>query len=282
MKINDKINKSEIDDVRRIQIELLKEVHDICVKYNLKYTLGYGTLIGAIRHKGFIPWDDDIDILMPRTDYNKLIKIWEDETTNDFILQTYENNIDYTNNFAKIRKNNTTFLQDENEKKKQYHKGIFIDIFPGDRLASSKVSRIIQFVFFALNLLSSRGYKSGNKGLIYIIESLVLMLPKRMLRTVYKYTEKYMTSWNNTNNPFVFSCTILSCKKYYDSEMFNKLVLKEFENEKFLVTVKYDSILREEYGDYMQLPDEKDRVWTHHPILIDINRNYEDIKEGGA
>ena len=110
--------------------EILDVVHEVCVSNRLKYSLAYGTLLGAVRHGGFIPWDDDIDILMPREDYTKLLEIWSEIAPEDYILQEPYSSSDITNNFVKIRKNHTTFMQTEAEKKCKYHKGIFIDITP--------------------------------------------------------------------------------------------------------------------------------------------------------
>ncbi len=112
----------------------------VCVENHLKYSLAYGTLIGAVRHQGFIPWDDDIDICMPREDYDKFLKIWSKYNFKDYILQNIETDEDFTQNFTKIRKNHTTFLQPKEEQYK-YHKGFFIDIFPGDRVPDSKIKQ---------------------------------------------------------------------------------------------------------------------------------------------
>lgn len=110
--------------------EILDVIHQVCTEYGLRYSLAYGTLIGAVRHKGFIPWDDDIDLIMPREDYEKLLAIWNEAAPKGYILQNTRTDPDFTQNFTKIRKDHTTFLQDESEREKHYHKGIFVDIFP--------------------------------------------------------------------------------------------------------------------------------------------------------
>ena len=111
--------------------EILDVIHQVCTEYGLRYSLAYGTLIGAVRHKGFIPWDDDIDLMMPREDYEKLLAIWNEAAPKGYILQNTRTDPDFTQNFTKIRKDHTTFLQGESEREKHYHKGIFVDIFPG-------------------------------------------------------------------------------------------------------------------------------------------------------
>lgn len=260
------------------ELEILQVVHNICVENNLKYTLAYGSLLGAVRHKGFIPWDDDIDIMMPRSDYQKLLKIWSDVAPKDFIIQDYNTDSDYTNNFAKVRKNNTTFLQYEYEKTKKYHKGIFIDIFPGSCLAPKGISRTMQYVCFAINLLYSRGYTSGTAGVIGKIERMLLKTNKQNYIKRRNLAEKMMGRWDKKEKgKYVFPCTIACCKHYYPADMFENLIFIEFENRKFFMTLEYDKILQIEYGNYMQLPPESERVWKHHPLIIDFESNYESL-----
>ncbi len=115
----------ETKDMRTIQKqlwiteqEILDVIDKVCVENGLRYSLGYGTLLGAVRHGGFIPWDDDIDVLMPREDYEGLIKIWPSAAPEGYLLETERMFDDYVNNFLKIRKDHTTYLQFEGEIKK--------------------------------------------------------------------------------------------------------------------------------------------------------------------
>lgn len=268
-----------IEQVWKIELDILRVLHNVCVENGLKYTLAYGTLIGAIRHGGFIPWDDDIDIMMPRKDYNTLLKIWKDVAPPDYIIQDYNTDEDYTNNFAKVRKNNTTFLQFEEEKTKKYHKGIFIDIFPGDKVASGKLNRSIQYFAFAVNLLYSRGYPSGASGIQGAFERLLLSAKKENYKKIRQQAEKIMCRWNdNEMSDFVFPCTITCCSHYYPADMFKNLSTISFCGKEFYITKNYDRVLRIEYGDYMKLPPEEERVWKHHPLQIDFFHNYEELR----
>lgn len=273
-----KQESSLLKQIWKTELEILQVVHNICVKNNLRYTLAYGSLIGAVRHNGFIPWDDDIDIMMPRNDYQKLLRIWKDVAPKDFIIQDYNTNSDYTNNFAKVRKNNTTFLQYEYEKIKKYHKGIFIDIFPGSRLAPQKISRAIQYGCFAINLLYSRGYTSDSSGVIGKIERILLKTNKQNYVKRRNLAEKLMSRWDKKDEgEYVFPCTIACCKHYYPADMFENCILTKFEDMKFFMTSEYDKVLQIEYGDYMKLPPEKERVWKHHPLIVNFESNYESL-----
>ena len=268
----------QIKHVWEVEQEILDVIHRICTDHDLRYSLAYGTLIGAVRHGGFIPWDDDIDLVMPREDYEKLLAIWDEVAPAGYILQNIRTNADYTNTFTKIRKDHTTFLQDDAERDKKYHKGIFVDIFPGDRVAPGKVTRAIQYIASAINLLYTRGYPSGSTGVIGLTEKVLLALPASIRPSVRKKTEKFIRKWNDQNELlWYFPSTIIAAKRYYGADLFENLGAIQYCGKQYRCVADPDSFLRVDYGDYMQLPPEEDRVWKHHPIIIDFERNYEEL-----
>ena len=256
---------------------ILDVFHEVCVKNNLRYSLAYGTLLGAVRHKGFIPWDDDIDVLMPREDYEQLKLVWKRNAPSEYILQEPYTSPDLVVNFAKIRKNNTTFIQEEFEKARKYHKGIFIDIFPLDRVAKGRVPAKIQKMFCILSMLFNRGYTSDGSKIIIVCEKLLLsFVPRKDYRKVQKWAEKKATRWNNDDTRPLFGFqTIIDMKHQYNADVFDGLIKLEFEGKEYFAFKDYKQILKDEFGDYMQLPPEEERVWKHHPILVDFDRNYE-------
>ena len=133
------------DKLRRLQLtqlEILEYVDSFCKDNNIKYSLYAGTLLGAVRHQGFIPWDDDLDICMPRNEYDKFIRLWNDNEHEKYFLQNKENTPTFTQSFTKIRKKNTNFLQ-EDDLGMDYHTGIFIDVFPVDRIPNGKIAKKI-------------------------------------------------------------------------------------------------------------------------------------------
>lgn len=277
------MNNSDSDNLKQIwktEQELLDVVHDICKKKHIRYSLFYGTLIGAVRHKGFIPWDDDIDLVMPRIEYERFIRVWKKNPPEGYILQDYRNISDYPNNFLKIRKDNTTFLQFWSEKDSSYHKGIFIDIFPADRVAPSKVTKLIQYFASAINLLYTREFPSGNKGIIGFAEKVFLKIPKKYHRKMLFDSERIITRWRDRSDlPYYCGCTIRECKKYFPHDIFDRMKHIEFNGKKYFCVSDADKVLHIQYGDYMQMPPVEERVWTHHPLIIDFERNYEDIPE---
>lgn len=260
--------------------EILDVIHQVCTEYGLRYSLAYGTLLGAVRHKGFIPWDDDIDLIMPREDYEKLLVIWNEAAPKGYILQNTRTDPVFTQNFTKIRKDHTTFLQDEAERAKHYHKGIFVDIFPGDRVPSGKIGQKMQYIACAVNLLYSRGHTSGSGGVIGITEKVLLKAPKEKYAVWRERAEKWVRHWNGRESlQYVFPNTIACSRRYYPANSFEEMKTIEFNRKQYMCVADANTILHIEYGDYMQLPPEKDRVWTHHPILIDFEHNYEELTQ---
>lgn len=121
---NDKI------ECRKVQLRLLDALKEICDKHGLVYWIDFGTLLGAVRHKAFIPWDDDIDVSMPMEDYKKFLVVAEEELPRDIFLQTPKTDKEYKQCYAKLRDCYSTFLEHHEHEEAQYHKGIYIDIFP--------------------------------------------------------------------------------------------------------------------------------------------------------
>lgn len=128
MKLN--VNLNELTKLRTTQIRMLDALHKICKEHGLTYWIDFGTLLGAVRQKGFIPWDDDLDVSMPIKDYKKFLKIAETELPEDIFLQTPKTDKNYKQCFTKLCDKNSTFLHDNETGEEPYHQGIYLDIFP--------------------------------------------------------------------------------------------------------------------------------------------------------
>ena len=271
----------KLEDIWKVELEILDEIDRVCKENGLRYSLAYGTLLGAVRHGGFIPWDDDIDIMMPRKDYDRLRAIWKEQAKPGFLLEDETMFDDYMNNFAKVRKDHTTFLQFESERTCKYHTGFFVDIFPGDRVAPAGLQRKLQYAEFALNLLYNRSYTSGLGGLRGIAEKALLkMVPKRFHSKVSNAFGRLSRRWNNNEkSQLVFPNTAANFVRLYPADVFNHLQERIFQGKYYSTFQDYDEALSIEYGDYMQLPPESERVWAHHPLLIDFEHNYEELSK---
>ena len=271
----------KLEDIQAVELEILDEIHRVCSENGLRYSLAYGTLLGAVRHKGFIPWDDDIDIMMPREDYDRLREIWSAKAKDGFILQDETIFEDYMNTFAKVRKDHTTFLQFNCERTCSYHTGFFVDIFPVDRKASEGLPEKLQFAFYAVYLLFNRGYPSKKGGLTSLGERILLgIVPKKCYRKLSLAAGRFGRRWNGRRDAAMIAPnTLHCCRLFYPSDAFDRLTTMEFCEKRFCVFQDYDMILRIEFGDYMKLPPEEERVWSHHPLLVSFDQNYQEIKQ---
>lgn len=271
-------NETLLHQIWETEQEILDVINQVCSDNGLCYSLAYGSLIGALRHKGFIPWDDDIDLIMPREDYEQLLKIWNKSAPEGYIIQNIHTDPDFTQNFTKIRKDHTTFLQTEDERNLKYHKGIFVDIFPGDRVAPGKLGRKTQYLASAINLLYSRGHTSKNDGVIGLVEKVLLSIPKNWQILYRNLAEKWVRKWNgNSSAQYVFASTLEFSRKYHPSSLFTDMQTIEFNGKVYQCVRDADAMLRSDYGDYLQLPPVNDRTWKHNPILVDFHHNYEEL-----
>lgn len=186
-------NEEVLHQLWSTELEIMDVFHSICVEHDLKYSLAFGSLIGAVRHKGFIPykgfipWDDDIDIIMPREDYETFIDLWNKLSPTGYVLQNKDTDTDFEQNFTKIRKLGTAFIQNESECSKKYHKGIFIDIAPCDRVPLGKIKRTAHYIACAVELLYSKEHTSGNGGWIGAIEKILLKCPNKYHAKIRRY-----------------------------------------------------------------------------------------------
>jgi len=255
--------------LKKLQAELLDlliEFDRICNKYDIPYFLYGGTLLGAIRHKGFIPWDDDIDVAMFRDDYNKFKSIVEIELDKDkYFFQNQETDKFYNWVFARLRKNNTVYKREGQEHLK-YHDGIFIDIFPLDDISENKFKQNLTLYMCKLckkALWAPVGIKYGKNIIHRNVFKLLNLIPRSRIISIYEYFaikfNKQKTGLIASHNAF----SIVLKKEWYES---SKKV--EFEGLKFNAPAQYHEFLKARYGDYMKLPPKEDRVGHHYVSYI--------------
>ena len=274
----DSIITNQIKKVQAVQLELVLEVKRICTKNNIKYFLIGGTLLGAIRHNGFIPWDDDLDIGMLRKDYSKFIECSKEQLRSAYFLQTWNTDECYPMPFAKIRKSGTRYVEKTSSKANQ-HKGIFIDIFPYDNVPDYYLFRQIQsFETYILKrlLLTKSGYElCGNKDYLKtIIYTVIHLFSIAITRNrLIKMLDKRMTLYNKRNTLRVTNIggSYGYRKESVHYEWVLKLVEVKFENEILLCPHNYHDFLSNIYGDYMKLPPEDKRYDRHKVIELSFS-----------
>lgn len=275
-------NNSEEFITKKVQecsLELLKEFIKVCEKLNLTYYLIAGTLLGAVRHKGFIPWDDDIDVGMPRKDYEIFLSKAQDMLPKNYFLQTFKTDPEWPANFAKIRNNNTTFIETSVKNRKINH-GIYIDIFPLDfypktQKEINKFNRKNKYYRMAISK-SFYIEKDKRSWKMFIVRLLTLFMP---IKTALKKREKLITS-NKDDNYLVNYSGAWGEREITPSIWYGEGVDLEFEGLKIKVPSDYKAWLTQVYGDYMQLPPIEKRVTHHFTEVIDLDKSYKEyIKE---
>lgn len=253
--------------LQKEQFDIAKKVTGICDKYNLQYFLIGGTLLGAVRHGGFIPWDDDFDLGMPRKDYDEFLKIAQIELGNDYYLHAHETDKEYWLSFAKVRKNGTLF----NEKSIMTittHKGIFIDVFPFDNIISP-ANKLLPWLSKIINTLSVAIYlKRGlDLGVEPSIKQKLFLLFRKLIsiKTLACFQRKFMTLYNNRNTEYWtnWGSYYGYKKETMPKEKFLPLTQLSFEGAKFKVPNNYDYVLTKIFGDYMLPPPVEKRVGLH-------------------
>lgn len=264
----------EFRRMQLLQLDMIKELDRVCRKHGIKYSIFCGTLLGAVRHKGYIPWDDDADIAMLREEYEKFKKVTSELNPEICWFQDHETDKEYRWGYGKLRRTGTKFIRDGQEHLK-CKTGVFIDIFPLDDVPKSTVGQMCQNVkcFFLRKTLWSEVAKVNSKGIKKLIFK---RWSKKPVDKVYKKLDKYTRkSSNDTPNRVrvllfppigtLYTKNSLKERWAFKKEWFLDLAEYEFEGVKVYGTRDYDAILKYTYGDYMTPPPEKDRL-PHAPV----------------
>ncbi len=255
----------DLKEMQQVELSILKYVHDICEENQLNYYLCGGTLLGAIRHKGFIPWDDDIDIFMFREDYVKLLEILRINEHDLFEAISFYDNDDYYFSFAKVIHKRTTLIEVDHPKIDRL--GVYIDIFPIDGLPkqenkSKRHFKKILFLRWLQYLSISKKPSLDLKGTIkYPIWLLVKAIgTSKILKLIDKVAIKYSAIDSNS-----VACSVAGygIKEIMPKDVFDEKIKVKFEDYEFYAPAGYDVYLSNLYGDYMKLPPKEKRV-THH------------------
>ena len=278
-----KYGGDELHALQSCELDILGVIDDICKKYRIPYSLYSGSLLGAVRHHGFIPWDDDIDICMKRDDYDRFLAAWMESSPSGFFLQNKENSPSFTQTFTKIRKEHTTFLQYPWEAGR-YHTGIFVDVFPLDRIPAVRSQQFLYKIRTAIFLLLTREFVPEEENfLTRIVSFLFLMVVRGNMRIqLRRHLEKKLKEYNHDHSlPLVGFDTLAGLNQKYPSDMMDDFTNMSFQGREFPCCKDWDSQLGVLYGDYMTLPPEEERTWKHHPIILDFEHDYEELQRAG-
>ncbi|MCY7082297.1 LicD family protein [Streptococcus oralis] len=261
---------TDVNEIQQMELGIMEYIHEVCQKIGVKYFLAYGSLIGAVRHQGFIPWDDDMDICMLREDYEKLQDYLIANPDERYEVMSYKNNLNYVYPFMKVQDNHTYLL--EEDVRIDSNMGIYVDIFPVDGYEDD-----VEFKNKMTKLIKKRQLSCYTfKGITNT---------KSVLNSLLRYVSVIIFYFTNTNKYVAQIEELAKSRKVSDYEQVDYLIYKDmnkpvwrrewleqvttgtFEGKEFTIPKNYHEILTSDYGDYMQLPPVEQRV-SHHDFKL--------------
>ena len=258
-------------------LETMKYIDSLCRTHGITYYIMGGTALGAIRHGGFIPWDDDLDIFMTPSEYEKFKAVFEQENSEKYVIQEWRTTPDYLE-YAKVRMNGTTFIEEHFKDRLEMHHGIYVDIMilhkvPNKKFTQKKIYFYSKFV--TLYALSQRNWKPKTKFQAFALKLLKILPCKWLAKHFYKQIYKY----DSLEMDFKYCYWITPAKfknGLFDEEFFKTPVDIPFEDTALMGSEKIKEYLEYRYGDYMKLPSEEERQAAVHAMIYDTEKDYKE------
>ena len=247
---------TDILELRQIQLAIMDSIHHFCEANNIKYSLGGGTLIGAYRHKGYIPWDDDIDIYLMRQDYERFIKTYHDKE-NHFQLLSPHNTSHYFYTFAKVVDTRTIMYEDETD---GYNIGVYVDVFPLDYVPDNMSARrqVFWWKHFLYKIRRCKMSKSQ------YLQSSIANFCYKLLPIPVSTIDWLISRCIHRRKPSGFICEMCETERplkgCYSVEAFRQTVDVPFEGRTYKSMIGYDEYLTNTYGNYMRIPPKDQQI----------------------
>lgn len=256
-----------VDEEKEILVGILDEIHNICTKNNIHYSLAYGSLLGAVRHKGFIPWDDDIDICMLRKDYDRFCSVFNKECSSGFRLLSIEDT-NYIMPVSKVIDTRTELIEELTPKMVL---GVYVDVFVVDYIpeAHFTVWFLLQKIKTLRNIYNLKTITVNPDRAIWknvmLSFSKFILKPLSLRNIVLRIDELARSYDGDSTPPYCGALTLLAYGKreIMKTEWFNSYILMSFEGKEYYISAFYDNILRNLYGEYM-IPPPPDKQISHH------------------
>lgn len=262
---------TELQHLQRVILSIVKDIDELCKKNGIEYYLFGGSAIGAIRHKGFIPWDDDLDIIMDHSNYDKFVKICRDQLDPDkYYFQ--EGLVDWPMLFSKVRLKGTSLYEPGYHEADSSKNGIFVDVFKLDNAPHSSFLKKWQYVcgkYLLCYCLLERGYE----GASFKKKLLMFMALPLKIKLLRDYFSHQLVKYNKLETDFYasFGSRFRFKNSFFSKELFSNPIYVPFEDTLLPVPQKYDMLLTQLYGDYMTPPPSKEQQgW--HMLKVDFGK----------
>ena len=271
-----KLTEQQFERLKKVELNLLKVFIDVCNKLKLRYYVIDGTLLGTVRHGGFIPWDDDIDVAMPREDYDVLVEKGNELIPDYLFFQSSHSDSKLPMNFCKLRDSRTTFVE-ESIKHFDVNHGVYIDIFPLDYYPEKKYQQLIfKYTNTVLNEVINKEFDlPPNKS----IKSRIAIALGSLLASDYKKAiskrEKLFKSVKPSRY-LAHYCGAWGDREIVPIEWYGEGVVLKFEDIEVVAPICYKKWLERVYGDYMTPPPPEKRVAHHYVGAFDLDNSYVD------
>lgn len=257
---------------QHVLLVLLLEFDRVCRTLEIPYVLFAGTMLGAVRHQGFIPWDDDLDVMMLREDYERFLREADSVLDREKFFLQKEYSKHWPMYFSKLRMNGTTCLEKFHPRDSHIHQGIYIDIFPCDNAADGELGRRMQFCASKVVIakcLDARGYDTDSKK-----KKIFMAFCRLLPMAPFLKLSKGRNRKGNKVHSFLGGSSGYA-KSVYPRKYFDERIEAVFEGNTYPISEHYDALLQVLYGDYMRIPPPEERICKQHAVLLDFEHSYE-------
>ena len=268
-----------MEEIWKIEMQLLAKLLEVCEANHLSVWADGGTLLGAVRHHGFIPWDDDIDVCMMRDDYDRLLTIGKEAFQEPFFLQSAYSDTDYHRGHAQLRMSHTAAIR-PSDSFQPFHQGRFIDIFvvdgvPEDVAERERLTRSVHRTMRFLKAKNTAILASGRLGLVFRKIKCRHVVRQRGWQTIYREMEDELRRCKPQDSRLVAEISFSGTDILFDRHIFDETVWLDFEDMKIPAPGGYDLLLRTQYGDDYMTP--KQVATCHGEVIFDTHHGYEEI-----